>query len=160
MTALFLPDAEATEYAGACLATWPGLRGLRHIHLRGPLGAGKTTFVRGLLRGLGHAGTVRSPTYTLVEPYALSGMTLLHLDLYRLSDPDELNYLGLHDYGDDTVLWLVEWPERGTGWLPDPDLSLRLELAGNGRCLEGLESLDPDLTGRFLDFAQCHQKAI
>lgn len=158
MNAIHLPDAEATEKAGSRLAAWPGLRGLRQIHLRGPLGAGKTTFARGLLRGLGHQGSVRSPTYTLVEPYMLSGMTLLHMDLYRLADPEELDYLGLHDYGEDSVLWLVEWPERGTGWLPEPDLALRLELMGSGRCLEGLDGADPSLSSAFEDFGECSQK--
>jgi tRNA threonylcarbamoyladenosine biosynthesis protein TsaE len=160
MNTIYLPDAEATEGAGSRLAAWPGLPAVRQIHLRGPLGAGKTTFVRGLLRGLGHEGTVRSPTFTLVEPYVLSGMTLLHLDLYRLADPDELDYLGLHDYGDDSVLWLVEWPERGAGWLPKPDLSLQLELVGNGRCLQGLEGAQPELSGWFRDFAECSEKVI
>lgn len=118
-----LPDEGATEAAGAAMAH---LDGLRIVYLEGNLGVGKTTWVRGLLHRLGHEGAVRSPTYTLVEPYALAGREVLHFDLYRLGDPEELEYLGVREaFGGDT-LWLVEWPERGAGWLPDPDLVVRL----------------------------------
>ncbi|MFO7953852.1 tRNA (adenosine(37)-N6)-threonylcarbamoyltransferase complex ATPase subunit type 1 TsaE [Thioalkalivibrio sp.] len=120
---LVLPNLEATEAAGAALAA---LDAPRIVFLEGDLGAGKTTWVRGLLHRLGHEGAVRSPTYTLVEPYALAGREVLHFDLYRLGDPEELEYLGVREaFGGDT-LWLVEWPERGAGWLPDPDLVVRL----------------------------------
>lgn len=119
-----LPDAAATEAAGAALAAMPGLR---TVYLEGDLGAGKTTWVRGLLRALGHAGTVRSPTYTLVEPYELDSRKVLHFDLYRLADPEELEYLGVREAHGAGVLWLVEWPERGCGWLPEPDLRMHLE---------------------------------
>ncbi|WP_089729314.1 tRNA (adenosine(37)-N6)-threonylcarbamoyltransferase complex ATPase subunit type 1 TsaE [Candidatus Thiosymbion oneisti] len=106
------------------------------IYLQGDLGTGKTTLVRGILRGLGHAGPVRSPTYTLLEPYELGAMDLYHLDLYRLSDPEELEYLGLRDLLDGRSLLLVEWPERGRGALPVPDLTIRIEHAGEARSLE------------------------
>ncbi|WP_018865283.1 tRNA (adenosine(37)-N6)-threonylcarbamoyltransferase complex ATPase subunit type 1 TsaE [Thioalkalivibrio sp. ARh3] len=119
-----LPDAAATERAGAVLA---GMEGLRIVYLEGDLGAGKTTWARGLLQALGHAGNVRSPTYTLVEPYELQGRSVLHFDLYRLADPEELEYLGVREAFGEQALWLVEWPERGAGWLPEPDLRVRLE---------------------------------
>ncbi len=102
----------------------------------GDLGTGKTTLVRGILRGPGHTGPVRSPTYTLLEPYELGAMCLYHLDLYRLSDPEELEYLGLRDLLDGRSLLLVEWPERGRGALPAPDLVVHIEHAGEARSLD------------------------
>lgn len=139
---LFLPDAEATERAGALLAHGPGLSRLRQIHLMGDLGAGKTTLVRGFLRALGYAGAVRSPTYTLIEPYEFEHRTVLHLDLYRVADPDELEYLGVREQSDTGTLWLVEWPDRGAGWLPEPELVIRLvhEAAGRRLLLAGPEA--------------------
>jgi len=127
---LDLPDAEATEALGARLAQslTPGI-----VYLQGDLGAGKTTLTRGLLRGLGHEGRVRSPTYTLVEPYRLSGSVVYHLDLYRLADPEELEWLGLRDMLAEHALLLIEWPERGVGVLPAADLVISLEYSGNGR---------------------------
>lgn len=106
------------------------------IYLQGDLGTGKTTLVRGLLRGLGHPGPVRSPTFTLLEPYELPGIHLYHLDLYRLGAPEELEYLGLRDLLDPDSLLLVEWPRRGLGILPPPDLTLKLDYQGEGRILE------------------------
>jgi tRNA threonylcarbamoyladenosine biosynthesis protein TsaE len=103
------------------------------IFLSGPLAAGKTTFARGYLRALGHGGVVKSPTFTLVEPYRLSGREVNHVDLYRINDPEELDYLGLDEYFGDTAECLVEWPERAGGALPDPDLWVRIAVSGDSR---------------------------
>lgn len=112
------------------------LRGPCVIYLDGDLGTGKTTLVRGVLRGLGHTRSVRSPTYTLLEPYHAGGIHLYHLDLYRLADPEELEFLGLRDLlGLESVLF-VEWPERGAGALPPPDLEICISYAPSGRDLE------------------------
>jgi tRNA threonylcarbamoyladenosine biosynthesis protein TsaE len=121
-----LADEAATREFGARLAALlaPGRRWL--VTLTGELGAGKTTLVRGLLQGLGHGGRVRSPTYTLIEPYRLGGRDVLHLDLYRLADPGELEYLGLGDLLTPEAIALVEWPERGQGFLPPADLAIVL----------------------------------
>lgn len=127
-----LADAAATEAAGAALAkVFPTADCV--IYLHGDLGAGKTTLVRGLLKALGHDGRVPSPTYTLVEPYELGALSLKHLDLYRIADPEELAYLGMRDM---TGALLIEWPERGTHFLPEPDLECRLSVAPPGRLLE------------------------
>jgi tRNA threonylcarbamoyladenosine biosynthesis protein TsaE len=123
---LSLPDEHATRALGARLAPLltPGRRWL--IELAGELGAGKTTLVRGLLAALGHAGRVRSPTYTLIEPYRIGGRDVLHLDLYRLADPGELEFLGLGDLLTPGAIALIEWPERGGGYLPPADLTVAL----------------------------------
>lgn len=127
-----LADAAATEAAGAALAkVFPTADCV--IYLHGDLGAGKTTLVRGLLKALGHDGRVPSPTYTLVEPYELGRLSLKHLDLYRIADPEELAYLGMRDM---TGALLIEWPERGTHFLPEPDLECRLSVVTPGRMLE------------------------
>jgi tRNA threonylcarbamoyladenosine biosynthesis protein TsaE len=106
------------------------------VYLAGDLGTGKTTLVRGILRRFGHRGPVRSPTYTLMEPYAIGGLRLFHLDLYRLGDPGELEYLGLRDLLERDSVLLVEWPERGAGVLPPPDLEIRLQYSQRGRVVE------------------------
>lgn len=108
------------------------------LFLTGELGAGKTTLTRGLLAALGAGGPVRSPTYTLVEVYDLSGLSVVHADLYRLLDPEELEALGLRDLYLPRHLWIVEWPERAAGALPAPDLTLRLaiEPPGHSVCVE------------------------
>jgi tRNA threonylcarbamoyladenosine biosynthesis protein TsaE len=130
MTSLYLPNAAATDRLGAALAAARPQHAV--VHLLGDLGAGKSSLARAMLRALGVTGTVRSPTYTLVERYPLaSGGEAWHLDLYRIGDPGELEFLGLDT--DDAVLWLVEWPDRGSGALPAPDLVLRLAVDGDGR---------------------------
>lgn len=97
------------------------------VYLSGDLGVGKTTLVRGLLRALGHQGAVKSPSYGLIESYQLAGREVHHLDLYRLADPEEIEYLGITDLLDDNSLLLVEWPEKGTGFLPPATLRIRIE---------------------------------
>lgn len=137
-----LPDEGATDAFAAALA-----RALpRHflaVALEGGLGAGKTRLVRGLLRALGVDGIVPSPTYTLMETYELDGHQVCHMDLYRLGDPEELEFLGLRDWLGQAVSLFVEWPRRGSGHLPDFDLWLEIRLQGEqGRRLS-LEALTP-----------------
>jgi tRNA threonylcarbamoyladenosine biosynthesis protein TsaE len=133
--ALTLPDAAATERFGAALGSALRAAALPcTVFLQGTLGAGKTTLTRGLLRALGHEGRVPSPTYTLVEPYDLPGITVYHLDLYRVRSAEELLHLGL---GDLAGLLLVEWPEHGAGELPAPDLRVCLTVLADGRGVVG-----------------------
>lgn len=103
------------------------------IHLEGELGAGKTTLNRGLLRKLGYKGNVKSPTYTLVERYDLGNKTIFHFDLYRLADPEELDYIGLDDYLIPGTLSLIEWASQGKSYLPDPDITITLNYKNNAR---------------------------
>lgn len=128
---LALPDEAATLTLGARLATVlkPGMV----VYLRGDLGAGKTTLVRGLLRAFGYAGRVKSPTYTLLESYNLSKFTLQHYDLYRMIDPREWLDAGFRDDCNAATLCVVEWPEKAEGLLPRPDIEIRLRMAGEGR---------------------------
>ena len=131
----FLPNEAATVAAGAKIGR--ALTTGCVVFLVGELGAGKTTFTRGALRALGHAGSVKSPTYTLCEPYDLADEAqLCHLDLYRLSNPEELEFLGIRDYVASGAILLIEWPSKGEGWLPAPDLQVALQAADTGRQLE------------------------
>ena len=155
---LHLDSERASAAAGAQLAG--GLARLQsfpahglHLHLSGPLGAGKTTLVRGLLRALGVHGPVKSPTYTLVEPYRIAALEVYHFDLYRLGDGEELELLGARDYFHAGALCVFEWPERGAGWLPGASLRLELQPAGRGRELR-VKALDA-AGERLRDALQC-----
>ncbi|MDD5391845.1 MAG: tRNA (adenosine(37)-N6)-threonylcarbamoyltransferase complex ATPase subunit type 1 TsaE [Thiothrix sp.] len=128
---LHIEDEAAMLALGAQLARRFPNGGL--ITLHGDLGAGKTTLVRGLLRELGHTGVVKSPTYTLVEPYQVGNRDIYHFDLYRLADPEELEYMGIRDYLRPDALCLVEWPEQVGELLPIPDLQVSIYHAGSAR---------------------------
>ena len=128
---LSLPDEAATLRLGEALAA--GVGPGRVIHLRGELGAGKTTVARGLLRALGYAGRIKSPTYAVVEPYSLSRLDLYHFDFYRFSEKAEWVNSGFRDYFNPATACVVEWPERADGLLSPPDLEIRLEIAGEAR---------------------------
>lgn len=126
--AIHLLDEQATVALGRCLGA--AMVGGERIFLRGTLGAGKTTLTRGLLSAFGYSGAVKSPTYTLVEPYELAEQRIYHFDLYRLADPEELEYLGARDYFDSDGICIIEWPQRGEGFLPQPDLNIAMEVEG------------------------------
>ena len=130
---LYLADEAAMISFGGRLAQIT--KGVGLIFLEGDLGAGKTTLSRGLIRGLGHVGAVKSPTFTLVEPYENTSFRAYHFDLYRLVDPEELEYLGIRDYLEGDALCLIEWPERGAGFLPKPDLTITISPHEGGRSL-------------------------
>lgn len=130
---LHLADEDAVAHLAAQLA--PQVRSGGVIHLRGDLGAGKTTFARALIAALGVQGRVKSPTYSLIESYRTSGLAIHHLDLYRIADPGELEWLGLEELQDEASLILIEWPERGGDALPAADLALNLVHAAVGRTL-------------------------
>ena len=126
-----LPDSEATIALGEALAASRPPHAV--VFLEGQLGAGKSTLARAWLRALGVTGAIKSPTYALVERYPIPGGEAAHLDLYRLAAAAELDFLGLDDLAAEATLWLVEWPERGAGSLPAPDLRLELSTQGTGR---------------------------
>jgi tRNA threonylcarbamoyladenosine biosynthesis protein TsaE len=130
-----LPDSGATEALGAALAKAFRESGLAGAvaHLRGELGSGKTTCARSLLHALGVTATIRSPTYTLVDTYALPGLTCVHVDLYRVQTATEIDELGLRDMTSDGYLMLIEWPEKGGVAVPAPDLVLQLVYHGDAR---------------------------
>lgn len=127
----YLPSTEATELYGAALWTILPESGL--IFLQGELGAGKTTLVRGFLHAAGYTGAVKSPTFTLVEEYTLGERKIYHFDLYRLSDPEELEWIGIRDYFAPGSLCFIEWAERGKGFLPAPDAIISLAVQDLGR---------------------------
>ncbi len=131
---LFLADAEATEAFGACL--YRAMVSGAVIYLEGQLGAGKTTLVRGFLQEAGVSGRIKSPTYTLVETYVTPSMKVAHFDLYRLQDPEELEWIGFRDYLQKESVCFVEWPEKGRGFLPPADLIIRIECQDQGRRIE------------------------
>ncbi len=126
-----LENEQETELFGAEL--WRILPEQCLVFLNGQLGAGKTTLTRGLLRAAGHKGAVKSPTYTLVEEYEVANRTVYHFDLYRIKDPEELEWIGMQDYLDQQSLCLIEWAELGLGFLPKPDIELFIETEGVGR---------------------------
>ena len=130
---LAVATAQDMERVGQNAAS--GVRAGQLVFLTGELGAGKTTWVRGLLHGLGHEGAVKSPTYTLLEPYDLGRLSVYHFDLYRLNDPEELEHLAFRDYLDGRGVCLVEWPERGEHLLPAPDCLIDIRYHNDGRCL-------------------------
>ena len=139
-------SGDETEALGASLLGQASASGApcRVVTLSGDLGAGKSTFARGALRALGAQGPIKSPSYTLVETYELPGITVLHLDLYRLRDPDELENLGLADYHRPGHLWLIEWPEQGAGRLPPADLGFVFSIANGGHRIERIEFVAPN----------------
>ena len=129
----YLNSAEETEAFGAELFKIMPSKSL--IFLQGDLGAGKTTLVRGFLRAAGYNGAVKSPTYTLVEEYTIGGRKIFHFDLYRVVDPEELEWIGIRDYFDQDSICFIEWPDKGTGFLPEPDRVITLKTQGLGRSL-------------------------
>lgn len=131
---LYLADENATVAVAKAFANVLKQGGL--VFLEGTLGAGKTTFSRGLIQALGHAGVVKSPTYTLVEEYLLADVQVYHFDLYRLADPEELEFMGVREYLQPHNLCLIEWPEKGLGILPNADLTLTLSDYKTGRALD------------------------
>ncbi|WP_336355844.1 tRNA (adenosine(37)-N6)-threonylcarbamoyltransferase complex ATPase subunit type 1 TsaE [Pseudomonas granadensis] len=131
---LYLADEQAMSDFGARIARVTQGHGL--IFLGGNLGMGKTTLSRGIIRGLGHVGAVKSPTFTLVEPYEIGDVRAFHFDLYRLVDPEELEFLGIRDYFEDDALCLIEWPDKGAGFLPKPDLTITISPQDSGRSLK------------------------
>ena len=130
---MHLDDEHSTIEFGAKLAKLIPSKGI--IFLHGTLGAGKTTLVRGILLAAGHQGSTKSPTYTLVEPYQLPKRKFYHFDLYRIADPEELEYMGFRDYLDEAAVCLIEWPQKGDGFLPKADCELSLSYEGESRSI-------------------------
>ena len=131
MIKIVAPDEEAMLALGSHLSQL--LKGSGAVFIRGQLGAGKTTLCRGLLRAMGHSAAVKSPTFTMVEPYEIGASIVFHFDLYRLSDPGELDYIGIDEYFAGGGLCLVEWPEKAVGCLPQHDLEIFIDVSGEKR---------------------------
>jgi tRNA threonylcarbamoyladenosine biosynthesis protein TsaE len=136
----FLADEQATVTMGEKLSRC--IESGAVIFLHGDLGAGKTTLTRGIVCGYGHTGKVKSPTYTLVEPYELAEQNIYHFDLYRLGDPEELEFMGIRDYFENNSVCLIEWPEKGQGILAQADLEVTMEYADNARKITILANTD------------------
>lgn len=130
---MYLQSTEATEQFGAQLFNSQMSKGV--IFLQGDLGVGKTTLVRGFLRAAGYSGVVKSPTYTLVEEYLIGGRKVFHFDLYRVVEPEELEWVGIRDYFNQDAICFIEWPENGEGFLPESDAVITLETNGVRRIL-------------------------
>ncbi len=136
MASLIVADSHAMTRLGQRLGAILGARqydSFQIVGLSGELGAGKTTLVRGIFRGLEFDGRIKSPTYTLVEPYRVNGLSVYHVDLYRLGDPEELVYLGLEDLTSEPGLMLVEWPERAPGLIQALDFTIDIQFEDTGR---------------------------
>ena len=138
-TQIYLPNSDATEQFGAEL--WRRLPEKSLVFLHGDLGAGKTTLVRGLLRAAGVTGAIKSPTYAVIEEYSVAERTIFHFDLYRLADPEELEWIGIDDYLKQSALCLIEWADKGAGILPKANVNVTLIAQDGGRFvqLEGLK---------------------
>jgi tRNA threonylcarbamoyladenosine biosynthesis protein TsaE len=143
MKPIFLKDEAATLQLGQTLSHI--IDHIAILYLSGDLGAGKTTFVRGLLSGMGHQGFVKSPTFTIVEPYTDTKKPVYHFDLYRLNDPEALEYMGIRDYLHHKHLCIFEWPELGEGFVPAADLSIHFAFEGEGRTAQCVASSEQGL---------------
>lgn len=131
---LFLADEDQMSAGGSVLGA--SIKNGAVIFLQGTLGMGKTTLSRGLIRGMGHVGAVKSPTFTLIEPYEIDAQEVYHFDLYRLADPEELEFMGIRDYFTESSICLIEWPDKGEGVLPQADIIIEIDEVDQGRSLE------------------------